>query len=784
MGAVRRAWDDLWDRFSASDPGLIRLSSALNTVCGILLTLLVLAVAHTAVPLLVTGAMTAMVAAFAISDSRPRDQAVTLGLGFLAALAAVGLGAELYRYRVASDLVFLGLIFAAVYVRRFGPRGTGLGMIGFQLFFVSQFTHAAPSTLLKMYEVMAVAFAASAAVRFGLVRATPERTLHRLRRAFRARLAALVDVLVEIAGAEPGSRADVQAIDLLHTRVARLHQCALMIQSRLEHGTADPRTASLIQRRIAEAEIAAERLGLLLLRAVRLGPDLAATDVTLSLHLSTLLPASVPADPEAAPGAEGAAADRLVRELRELRLLVVRATPGTLAPGAAEVGERMLGYRDDEALPEGTPAVQDVYRGLGDLARAMLGLRLTLEEEPAASEDDSPETARSREELEAEDISLQADEDVSHEPTGIDRPTTRAAFQVTVGSALAILGGELLSAQRWYWAVLTCWVVFLNTSSTGEILMKGYRRLAGTIGGVVAGIGLAALVGGHTWSAFALVVLCIFGMFFTAPLSYMLMSFFVTTMLGLLYTLLHTYSASVLLLRIEETLLGAVCGLIAAVAILPVRTRRRTDDLLVDVLEKLRGTLEQTVAALSGGRPGDLLDAARELDTALDTLRGSVQPLTHPASPLRSRRRRAGYILGLLETCAYHARSLAATAGFVPSALHADPRLADAGRQLDANLEVLADFVRSGGKSRGRLDGSALAPRPDQPPVVPAASTTPTTPTLPAVPAVPTLPAVPVRNDPLVTVRVLRHLQRLNESILGLGRPLGLGPAERSVPPR
>jgi hypothetical protein len=62
---------------------------------------------------------------------------------------------------------------------------------------------------------------------------------------------------------------------------------------------------------------------------------------------------------------------------------------------------------------------------------------------------------------------------------------------------------------------------------------------------------LAGLVGHHTWTAFALILVLIFAMFFTAPVSYALMSFFVTAMLGLLYTLLHTYSLSVLVLRID-----------------------------------------------------------------------------------------------------------------------------------------------------------------------------------------------------------------------------------------
>ena len=150
MRAARRAWDELWDRYSASDPGLIRLFNALTTVGALLLTLSVLTAFGTPIPLLVAGALSAMVASFAISDPTPREQAVTLGLGYLVALAVVALGAELYRYRVASDLVFLALIFSAVYIRRYGTRGTGMGLIGFQLFFVSQFTHVTPAVLAQI----------------------------------------------------------------------------------------------------------------------------------------------------------------------------------------------------------------------------------------------------------------------------------------------------------------------------------------------------------------------------------------------------------------------------------------------------------------------------------------------------------------------------------------------------------------------------------------------------------------------------------------------------------
>jgi uncharacterized membrane protein YccC len=745
MAWTRRARTGTWDRFLASDPGLLRLMAGLRTVGAIGLALLVLDLMNIAVTEMVAGAMAAMVSTFAIRETRVRGQAITLGLGLPVALVSLSLGAILNTRIVTGDLFFILLIFGAVYARRFGDRGTALGLIGFQIYFVSLFVHATVSGLPELYLTLAVAFASSAVVRFVVVPETPERTLDRLRRAFRARLAQLVATQIELLDTKPEDLDKVLADLRRHT--ARLHEAALMIQGRLEDGTRDATTATLLQRRVADAEISAERLGVLLLNARSAG-----SADTLTLHLPNA-PVPPPADP---PVTEDDAIAVLRRDIKALHLLIVRLAPADRGTALAHVRNRLLGYRDEENLPPASPGVQDVFRGLGEAARAVLGLRLALDG-PQDESDDTPETTRSREEFEAEDIALGTPpEETEEDRTGLRRRTTRAAFQVSAGSTLAIVGGEFLSSQRWYWAVLTCWVVFLNTSSTGEILVKGYRRLIGTVFGVVAGVLLAGLVGNNTWTAFGLVLLFIFGMFFTAPLSYALMSFFVTAMLGLLYTLLHTYSLAVLVLRIEETALGAACGIIAALLILPVKTDLRTDEQLRTVLARLREVAEAAVEQLSGGPAVDLVDMSRDLDTALDDLRRSTRPLTHPITPLRARRRSASYLVALLETCAYHARSLAATAELVPysKSVAADPRLARAGRRITRNLDVIIERVRDENAEGEVTAGASIASMLEG-----GDSDAPRSGT--------------------VTFRVLRHLQRLDEGVVGLARPLNVPLAER-----
>ncbi|HET9381996.1 MAG TPA: FUSC family protein [Streptomyces sp.] len=745
--AGRSARAGLRDRLAAWDPGLLRLAAGLRTVGAVALTLGVLAPLGTDVTHLVAGAMAAMVATFSIREKQRPRQAVTLALGLPLALTSVSLGALLHGHDLAGGVFFVVLIFVAVYGRRFGDRGTALGLVGFQTYFLSLFVGAETAGLPELYGVIAVAFVCSATVRFALVPQTAAGILERLRQAFRARLALLVSAQLDLLDAGPE---DIdKALEAVREGTARLHESALLIQSRLEEGTPDASVARLVQRRVADAEIAAERLGLQLLTA----RSAERTD-TLTLHLP-----GAPVPEAGRLPARDEAIGLVRRDLEALRLLVLRPPAGHPGTALAQLRNRLLGYREEGNLPEASPAVQDVFRGLGEAARAVLGLRLAFEG-PQDDSDDSPATARSREEFDAEDAAIDAGEEASAQeaPGGLDRPTTRAAVQVAVGSALAIVGGELLSSHRWYWAVLTCWIVFLNTASTGEILVKGYRRLLGTVLGVVAGIALAGVVGAHTWVAFGLVLVLIFAMFYSAPLSYTLMSFFVTAMLGLLYTLLHTYSLSVLLLRVAETALGAACGVFAAVFVLPVRTDRRTNELLVTVLERLTDVTEEAVDQLSGGPAADLLDRARDLDQALSDLRSATQPLMHPVTPLRSRRSTAEYVVALLETCAYHARSLAATAELLPThpSIAADPRLRGAVRRTVRNIEAIAARVADEHADVEVVTGPSVASLLE-----------------------------PGRGGPerfgRVTGRVLRHLERLDEAVAGLARPLRV-PVARPKP--
>src|SRR4051812_6792523 len=59
--------------------------------------------------------------------------------------------------------------------------------------------------------------------------------------------------------------------------------------------------------------------------------------------------------------------------------------------------------------------------------------------------------------------------------SGLARVTTRQAVQATAGAGFALVVGQLVSGQRWYWAVGATWWIFVNTASRCETLVRCFR---------------------------------------------------------------------------------------------------------------------------------------------------------------------------------------------------------------------------------------------------------------------------------------------------------------------
>ncbi|MFC9927482.1 FUSC family protein [Streptomyces sp. NPDC127190] len=271
--------------------------------------------------------------------------------------------------------------------------------------------------------------------------------------------------------------------------------------------------------------------------------------------------------------------------------------------------------------------------------------------------------------------------------SGLARVTTRQAFQATAASALALLVGQLLSEQRWYWAVGTVWWIFVNTASRGETLVRGFRRVLGTVIGIVVGLLVALPLHGAPVPTAALVAVCVFGIFYTAAVSYSWMMLSVTVMASSLYGLLGVLDPSLLGLRLAETGVGALCAALAVVLVLPVTTHVTTDAWIQRALRCVHACTAEAAARLAGSAAADPAPRVAELEQMLGRVRLSVAPLVHPLNPMPARKRRARRVLALLDDCAREIRGLVAVAAD-PEASH-DARLAAACWRVEAAVEAL-----------------------------------------------------------------------------------------------
>ncbi|MFF0013595.1 FUSC family protein [Streptomyces sp. NPDC005374] len=291
--------------------------------------------------------------------------------------------------------------------------------------------------------------------------------------------------------------------------------------------------------------------------------------------------------------------------------------------------------------------------------------------------------------------------------TGLARATTRQAVQATAGAGFALVVGQLISGQRWYWAVGATWWIFVNTTSRGETLVRGFRRILGTVIGIGLGLIVAVPLRGAPAPTAALVAVCVFGIFYTAAVSYTWMMLWVTLLAGLLYGLLGVLDPGLLTLRLAETGVGAAGAVLAVLFVLPITTHTVTDAWIRRALRCVHACTTEAAARLAGVPGADPVGRVSELEQLLGRVRLAVAPLVHPLNPVRGRRRRARRVLALLDDCAREIRGLVAVAAD-PEASH-DDRLTAACRRVEAAVEALTQGRGLPFADRPLAEGPALA---------------------------------------------------------------------------
>jgi len=606
---------NLWGRFCSSDPGLVQFRLASRSAVSVAVGVAVgYAAAHlTGQPVLIPIMLCAVLSlniSFTVADPTPRARLITVVLMPVPAALGMLLAAILAGHRDAALTGFVVVMFVAVYIRRFGPRFFAYGLVGWMAYFLSMFTGITLAQAPAMLAVVGLEIAAMLVLQVLVFRTAPGKVLARMVRAFHARIGAVADTgLAQLDGARPGGRADRrQRVGLI-----RLNEAALLIDGQL--GTAGSLPFDRAEEAVRHELLAAE------------------------FAMGTIV---------AAAGRLAAQRDEVgPRELATVREALIALRRGDLA-AAESAGTRLGALGMDSG--SGYAATAAAYRlgaGVLDLVRALENLDAA----PAAPGSTGAAPFRPSVVLfngRLPGAAPLADHFGAEPPAGLrgllarTRLTTRQAFQVALASGLAIIIGSIINEQRYYWAVLACFMAFTGTATSAETISKAVDRALGTLIGVGVAIFFADLTNGNLIGVGIVILASVLVGFFLMRFTYLLAVVFITTMVAQLYGVLHEFSSGLLLLRLEETAVGAVIGSVVAISFLPTSTRRVTRvarhnlfvavaDLVAATGRQLHGQRGNNGSADNTGEPDDLRASARAADAALQQLLIIARPWTLPA---------------------------------------------------------------------------------------------------------------------------------------------------------
>ncbi len=175
---------ELRDRVAAADPAFSRLRLSSRALLSLLVSLGLLVGFHFLLhplPLTAFGmaVVLAFVAAMAVTDKGARAQAETRLYALVASVVLVFIAGVLAPQPLLAFPVFLVVIFAAAYVRKFGTRWFGLGMVAFMAYFMGDYLRPAAGDIGWIAFASALTLAVTQLVTTIILRDDPERDFRR-----------------------------------------------------------------------------------------------------------------------------------------------------------------------------------------------------------------------------------------------------------------------------------------------------------------------------------------------------------------------------------------------------------------------------------------------------------------------------------------------------------------------------------------------------------------------------------------------------------------------------
>lgn len=258
------------------------------------------------------------------------------------------------------------------------------------------------------------------------------------------------------------------------------------------------------------------------------------------------------------------------------------------------------------------------------------------------------------------------------EPAGWLTGSRRAMVQVAIAGALSIVIGYQLSPERWYWAAMSAYFVFVNTGSRGATMRKALERMIGTAAGVAGGMLVGFLLAGHTRLELVFIFPLLFLGYWMLSVSYAVMIGMITILIALLYDVMGMLTTDVLILRLEETVLGAAIGTVVAFFVVPTRTRGAVEVAFGGYFDAMDDLLAALDAGADGGADSEprILAGVHDLDRAVGTLRAAIRPVIAAVPGRRAQALKQEMILAM--TARYWVSRLAGSMLFHTAAVGPD----------------------------------------------------------------------------------------------------------------
>jgi hypothetical protein len=560
------------------------------------------------------GAIIAMISGFGVSMfPTARSQLAAVLFLPLPLLATLSIGLVVH-VRLLSLALLVVTLTVGTYSRRFGPLGFNGGVLAFMGSFLGFFiqNYVPIGDFGWLAAEVGIGVAGILLVHFTLFYPHAGAAVRRMQRSYAARARDVASEVAELYEAtvrsgkndESHQRAERQ----LQRQLLRLNEAALLVDAQLNNPAAVPAgwSAAALHQRLFDAEVGLTNTARFALAIGRRGlpaPVTTAVGATLAsiraLDLAAVLDAT-------------AAIRELLEDHDEERTGLTPDDRIIAHRFATSVADFSVALRAFRRYPEGEPA--DDAGFVTQVATFGGWLPGSAFIAGAASAERGGARLRERVRL---------------------APYARTAIQMAVAISGAIIAGDALSGRRFYWAVIAVFVTFMGANTAGEQVRKSMFRIAGTFVGVIVGSVLAHLVGDRVGPQIAVVLISLFLGLYLFRINYAFMTIGITVVVSQLYVELDEFSNGLLVLRLEETAIGAGVAIATVLIVLPLHigrvarvAARQHLAALADLIDRCLGRLADPVSGT--GSDLELRASARRVDMAYQALVATVRPMRTP----------------------------------------------------------------------------------------------------------------------------------------------------------